>query len=80
MDIFKRHIEELDKAIDYVNNNEDRVDMSDEERTYYNSSIRSIRGDIKVTNRYILNNLEELSKDDIKTLLQKIVEIENKFS
>lgn len=80
MDIFKRYIEELDKGIDYVNNNKYKVDMSDEERTYYNAAIRSIRGDIKVTNSYILDNLEELSKDDIKILLQKIVEIEHKFS
>ncbi|MEJ7220784.1 hypothetical protein [Staphylococcus gallinarum] len=80
MNVFKNRIEELDKGINYVSNHKYRIDMDDRERTYYNAAIRSIRGDIKVTNKYILNNLEELSKNDIKVLLQKIVEIESKFS
>ena len=57
MNTFKYHIEELDNAIDYVKNNDYSISMSDMEETYYNASIRSIRGDIKVANRYILDNL-----------------------
>ncbi|RIN97106.1 hypothetical protein P3T97_14180 (plasmid) [Mammaliicoccus sciuri] len=77
---FEYRIEQLDKAIEYVNNNKNNIDLSDREKVYYEASIRSIRGDIKVTNRYMLDNLEELSKDDIKILLEKIVAIEYKFS
>ncbi|MGW7811112.1 hypothetical protein AST00_11150 [Staphylococcus equorum] len=80
MDILSHYIEELDKANEYVSNNRYSLDMSDSEKVYYNATIRSIRGDIKQANKYMLQNLDELAKDDIKTILQKIVEIEGKFS
>ncbi|MBF7019715.1 hypothetical protein ISO99_07295 [Staphylococcus sp. 18_1_E_LY] len=80
MDILSRYIEELDKANEYVSNNKYSLNMSDTEKVYYNAAIRSIRGDIKQTNKYMLQNLDELSKEDIKEILQKIVEIESKFS
>ncbi|MFW2512130.1 hypothetical protein ACNRAK_10165, partial [Staphylococcus epidermidis] len=80
MDILSRYIEELDKANEYVSNNKYSLNMSDTEKVYYNAEIRSIRGDIKQTNKYMLQNLDKLSKEDIKEILQKIVEIESKFS
>lgn len=80
MDILSHYIEELDKANEYVSNNKYNLNMSDTEKVYYNATIRSIRGDIKQANKYLLQNLDELSKDDIKKILQKIVEIESKFS
>ena len=80
MDILSHYIEELDKANEYVSNNKYSLNMSDTEKVYYNATIRSIMGDIKQTNKYLLQNLDELSKDDIKKILQKIVEIESKFS
>ena len=80
MDILSHYIEELDKANEYVSNNKYSLNMSDTEKVYYNATIRSIRGDIKQTNKYLLQNLDELSKDDIKKILQNIVEIESKFS
>jgi hypothetical protein len=81
MDILSRYIEELDKANEYVSNNKYSLNMSDTEKVYYNAEIRSIRGDIKQTNKYMLQNLGiSYQKEDIKEILQKIVEIESKFS
>ncbi len=78
MDKLKICNEELDKAIEYVRNNQYKNQRNDSQTyTYYKASLRSIRGDIKRANRYMYEEIDELSKSDIKNLLGKIIEIEN---
>lgn len=76
MDNLRYINESLDSAIDFVRNNKYVDQTTDREKHYYKANIRSIRGDIKRANRYMYENINDLSKNDIETLLEKIVEID----
>lgn len=76
MDNLRYINEALDRAIDFVRNNKYVDQTTDRDKHHYKANIRSIRGDIKRANRYMYENINDLSKNDIETLLEKIVEID----
>ncbi|MGX0653056.1 hypothetical protein [Staphylococcus saprophyticus] len=43
----------------------------------HTSDVREIRINIKKTHMYMNENLDKLSKDDIQTILEKIIKIED---
>lgn len=76
MDIVNYCHEELDQALDYIRHNkaEDQVNFQD--AGFHQKIIDGIRGDIKLAHKNMLNHIDEFSKEDIKIVLEKIVEIE----
>lgn len=68
--------EELDKALDYIKHNkaEDQVNFQD--AGFHQKIIDGIRGDIKLAHKNMLNHIDEFTKEDIKIVLEKVVEIE----
>lgn len=73
MDDFKRYNELLDSVIEHVRNNNGENQILD----YNTSEVRGIRINIKKTHMYMNENLDKLSKDDIQTILEKIIKIED---
>lgn len=73
MDDFKRYNELLDNMIEHVKNNNGENQILD----YNTSDAREIRINIKKTHMYMNENLDKLSKDDIQTILEKIIKIED---
>lgn len=61
--------EGLNRYLTYLNN-------TDKNDTLYNEEVHSIRGDLIRVHRFMYNNLEELSKNDIQILIEKIIQIE----
>lgn len=61
--------EALNSYLKYLNN-------TDKNNTHYNAEVHSIKGDLIRVHRFMYNNLEELSKNDIQILIEKIIQIE----
>lgn len=68
--------EELDNALEYIKHNQAEEQVNFQDAGYHQKVIDGIRGDIKLTHRNMLDYIDEFSKDDIKVILEKIVEIE----
>lgn len=77
MEKVQHWIEELDKGLEYVKNNKVENQAHFQDAGYHKGVIRGIRGDIKSAQRNMLDYINEISKDDIKVILEKIVEIED---
>lgn len=76
METVQHWIEELDKGLEYVKNNKVENQAHFQDAGYHKGVIRGIRRDIKSAQRNMLDYINEISKDDIKVILEKIVEIE----
>ncbi|MCG3400709.1 hypothetical protein [Staphylococcus massiliensis] len=76
MDIINYCNEELDKALDYIKHNKTEGQLNFQDVGFHQKIIDEIRGDVKLAHKNMLNYIDEFSKDDIKVVLEKIVEIE----
>ncbi|HCX9014052.1 MULTISPECIES: hypothetical protein [Staphylococcus] len=76
MDIVNRCNEELTKALEYVKHNKAGDQANFQDKGYHQKVIDGIRGDIKLAHKNMLDCIDEFSKNDIKDVLEKIVEIE----
>ncbi|MFX0550152.1 hypothetical protein ACOAKC_12615 [Hathewaya histolytica] len=76
MDIVNYCNEELDQALDYIRHNKAENQVNFQDTGYHQKNIDGIRGDIKLAHNNMLNHIDEFSKEDIKDVLEKIVEIE----
>lgn len=76
LDTVNRCNEELSNALEYIKHNKagDQANFQDE--GYHQKVINGIRGDIKLAHKNMLDYIDEFSKNDIKNVLEKIVEIE----
>lgn len=76
MNIVSHCKEELNKALDYIKHNKAGDQANFQDAGYHHKVIDGIRGDIKLAHKNMLNHIDEFSKEDIKDVLEKIVEIE----
>ncbi len=76
MDIVNYYSEELDNGLDYLKTTNPENLSNFQDKGYHKSIIKDIKLNIEQIHKYMLKYLNDLSKEEIEIILEKIVESE----